>query len=248
MNDIPSQPMKRKLFALLAGLPLFTACVPAEVRAARKAGEEREKAYHDSLTPKERAALQRFHGIGIQLVVDAAAGAEMERVKIYSDNGYSIFGSAGLSQGKQILDVGSARVPLWVRVIWREGSGWSDFPVGDHRRTAYRQGPIPSTAKWVEGVIAGDYTIPVAERIPDEVLESLRKDPGMLRIKFRLHPDGVYFGWDIERRPGYKPGYSVSAVHDMPGGDFQEARIFNGAVVRKGWYIDKNGQKIETDY
>ncbi|MHB0916490.1 MAG: hypothetical protein ACYC39_06705 [Thiobacillus sp.] len=248
MDDIPSQPMKRKLFALLAGLPLFTACVPAEVRAARKAGEEREKVYHDSLTPNEQAMLRRFRGIGIQLVVDAVAGAKMERVKVTNDLGYEIFDKATVSQGKLISDVGSARVPLWVRVTWRDGSGWSDFPVGDHRRTAYRQGPIPGTAEWVEGVIAGDYTIPVAERIPDEVVESLRKDPGMLRIKFRLHPNGVYFGWDIERRPGYKPGYSVSAMHDMPGGDFQEAKIFNGAVVRKGWYVDKNGQRIETVY
>lgn len=220
--------MKRKLLALLAGLPLLTACVSAEVRATRKAGEEREKAYHDSLTPNKRAALRRFRGIGIQLVVDAIAGAEMGGVKIYSDNGYSIFSSGSVALRKRsISDVGSARVPLWVRVTWKK--------------------PIVVSSDW-DGPIIGDYTIPVAERIPDEVLESLRKDPGMLRIKLRLHPNGVYFGWDIERRPGYKPGYSVSAVHDMPGGDFQEARIFNGAVVRKGWYIDKNGQKIETEY
>lgn len=234
MNDIPSQPMKRKFLALLAGLPLFAACVPAEVRAARKAGEEREKAYHDSLSPKEQALLRRFRGISIQLVVDAVAGPEMGGVKIYSDNGYSIFSSGSVALRKRSIgDVGSARVPLWVRVIWREKpkAVWG------------KDGGID----W-EGPIVGDFTLPVAERIPDAVLESMHKDPRMLRIKFRLHPNGVYFGWDIERRPGYKPGYSVSAVHDMPGGDFQEARIFNGAVVRKGWYIGKNGQKIETDY
>ncbi|MDP1862956.1 MAG: hypothetical protein Q8K52_03515 [Thiobacillus sp.] len=226
--------MKRKLLALLAGLPLLTACVPAEVRAARKAGEEREKTYHDSLSPKEQAMLLRFHGIGIQLVVDAVAGAEMEGVKIYSDNGYSIFSSGSVALRKRSIgDFGSARVPLWVRVIWREKPKaiWG------------KNGGID----W-DGPIIGDFTLPIAERIPDAVLESLHKDPGMLRIKFRLHPNGVYFGWDIERRPGYRPGYSVSAVHDMPGGDFQEAKIFNGKAVRKGWYIDKNGQKIETDY
>jgi hypothetical protein len=121
MNDIPSQPMKRKLLALLAGLPLFTACVPAEVRAARKAGEEREKAYHDSLTLNEQATLRRFRGIGIQLVVDAVAGAEMGSVKIYSDNGYLIFSSGSVALRKRaISDVGSARVPLWVKVTWKK--------------------------------------------------------------------------------------------------------------------------------
>ena len=33
------------------------------------------------------------------------------------------------------------------------------------------------------------------------------------------------------------------------GGDFREAHIFNGQVIRKGWYIDpKTGQRIETDF
>jgi hypothetical protein len=35
----------------------------------------------------------------------------------------------------------------------------------------------------------------------------------------------------------------------MAGGDFQEATVFNGKVLRKGWYIHpKTGQKIETDF
>jgi hypothetical protein len=221
---------------MLAGLPLLTACVPAEVRAARKTGEEREKAYHDTLTTNEQATLRRFRGVGIQLVVDALAGARMEGVKIYSDNGYSIFGSAGVSQGKQIRDVGSARVPLWVRVIWREKPKaiWG------------KDGGID----W-DGPIIGDYTIPVAERIPVEVLESLRKDPrGSLRIKFRLHPDGVYFGWDIERRPGYDPSKRAEyrkweeehkmALHFPPGyehtgGDFKESRPAYYLVTETGF-------------
>jgi len=33
------------------------------------------------------------------------------------------------------------------------------------------------------------------------------------------------------------------------GGDFQEAYIYNGKVLRKGWYIHrKTGERIETDY
>lgn len=169
VKNTAHQPIKRKLLAMLAGLPLFTACVPAEVRAARKAGEERRKAYYNSLSPKEQATLQRFRGIGIQLVVDAVEGAKMEGVKIDSDNGYSIFSSGSVSQGKSISDAGSARVPLWVRVVWR------DKP----KAIWGKDGGID----W-DGPIIGDYTIPVAERIPDEVVESLRNDPrGSLRIK-----------------------------------------------------------------
>ena len=101
-------------------------------------------------------------------------------------------------------------------------------------------------------------TIPVADRIPDDLLDDLRRDPkGTLRIKIRLHLEGVLLGWDIERRPGYDPKKRnvygnpifVSAVHSFAGGDFREAEIINGQAVRKGWYIHpKTGQRIETDF
>ncbi len=64
------------------------------------------------------------------------------------------------------------------------------------------------------GDILGDYTIPVASRIPDAVVRDIRKSGGSLRLKFRLKPDGVLFGWDIERFSGGLPR------HTMPGGDF----------------------------
>lgn len=66
------------------------------------------------------------------------------------------------------------------------------------------------------GPARGDYTIPIASRIPDEVLQEIRKGGGGLRLKFRLKPDGVLFGWDIERFSGGLPR------HSMPGGDFLE--------------------------
>jgi len=266
--------MKRKLLALLAGLPLLTACVPVEVRAARKAGEGREKEYHDSLSSKEQALLQRFRGIGIQLVVDAVAGVEMEGVKIYGDNGWQTFSSGSVALRKRSISaVESAGVPLRVQVTWRKNPKaiWG------------KQGGID----W-EGPIIGDYTLPIAERITDTVLESLHKDPGMLRIKFRLHPDGVYFGWDIERRPGFernKKGVYFPPGYEETGGDFKEARVANyrwtpdgfkslptdnphlspegnqylesneyfmppraTLLWEKGWYIDKDGRKVLTDY
>jgi hypothetical protein len=103
-----------------------------------------------------------------------------------------------------------------------------------------------------------DVTVPIASRIPEDLLEDLRRDPkGVLRLKLRIHPDTLLVGWDIERRPGFDPkkrdqfgeAVYVAPVHSFVGGDFREASILNGQVVRKGWYIDpKTGQKIETDF
>lgn len=62
--------------------------------------------------------------------------------------------------------------------------------------------------------LAGDYTIPVASRIPASVFEEIERNGGALRIKFRLKPDGVMLGWDIQRM-----GKHLLQSH-MPGGDF----------------------------
>lgn len=261
MKDTPKQPMKRKLLALLSGLPWLGAC---------RAGPD---PYHTG-DPAEDALRQRFRNLSLELRIDAVAGVEMGNVRITTDLGHHIFGSPKMGAGSvsgrnnSISAVGSARVPRWVRVTWGK--------------------PIVVSSDW-DGPIIGDYTISVADRIPDAVLESLRKDPkGDLRIKFRLHPEGVYFGWEIERRPGYDPkktrtpeGLSIfyPPAYELTGGDFKEARpayylvtetgfvripdmppplseadkaflikhhlytFASGQVREKGWYIDKNGQK-----
>jgi hypothetical protein len=67
----------------------------------------------------------------------------------------------------------------------------------------------------------------------------------------------VLLGWDISERPGFDPNardqfgnqLHVRAVHSYAGGDFREAEIFNGQVVRKGWYIHpKTKQRVELDF
>ncbi len=110
----------------------------------------------------------------------------------------------------------------------------------------------------VTGQLYGQWRVPVAERIPDDLLDDLRANPkGGMRIKFRFHPDGVLLGWDIERRPGFDPNKRdefgnqlfVRAVHSFAGGDFREAQIINGQVVRKGWYVHpKTKQRIDLDF
>jgi hypothetical protein len=71
----------------------------------------------------------------------------------------------------------------------------------------------------------------IADRIPDELLDDLRRDrKGSLRIKVRLHRDGVLLGWDIERRPGFnaqksREGQYYAPAYSHTGGDFKEMQI-----------------------
>ena len=154
------------------------------------------------LTPGGSA--QRLDRIGLVLVVDAVPGAEMRGVAFYNESGGEVFSRAVVTKRNQsVLAFGAGRIPSSVRAIWRENpkpvwgkSGGIDF----------------------EGTIIGDYTIEVAQRIPDAVLTEIRTHGGDLRLKFRLKPDGVLFGWDIEL-----PGGSISTFA-MPGGDFLDTR------------------------
>jgi hypothetical protein len=147
---------------------------------------------------------KRFNHMGAVLVVDAVPDAELEHVKIYDDRGIEIYSSGIVSRRvRGIMALGGIYIPLTVRGVWRRGAGWDKV----------RQ-------VWNEGVIAGDYTIPVAERIPDQVLNDIRAHGGNLRLKFRLKPDGILFGWDIERKA---PLGDIS-IFEMPGGDFLETR------------------------
>ena len=96
------------------------------------------------------------------------------------------------------------------------------------------------------GTVLGDYTVPVASRIPESLLEERRKNGGGFRLKLRIHPDGPLIGWDLSGKLASGPDGSRFR---HAGGDFQEAYIYNGKVLRKGWYIHpKTGERIETDF
>jgi hypothetical protein len=70
------------------------------------------------------------------------------------------------------------------------------------------------------GRVLGDHTLPIASRIPDDFAAALKANKGALRLKFRLKPDGVLFGWDIETRTT-RPGTDYKELkYLMPGGDF----------------------------
>lgn len=146
----------------------------------------------------------RFVGIGAVLVVDATPGAEMEGVVFQDDRGYLIFSSATVSKrNRSIMALGGTYIPRTVRATWGKSRQY-DF----------------GSNSWYGGEITGDYIVPVAQRIPDEILNDIRARRGNLRLKFRLTPNGVLFGWDIERAA---PLGDVS-IFEEPGGDFLETR------------------------
>ena len=222
---------RRKLLAMVCAAAL-PACWRPE-----KTGYEIDLS---KLNPEEKARAHRFRGVdSIDLAIDGF-GRKIG-VNLFDQNG-RLFNSSSEyrpNQADKILrTVGPLSIPVTLRGEWRD-----DSPAGP-RPESTRDGVM-----WGGNVI-GNYTVPVAERIPDALLDELRKNGGQLRLKIRLHDDGLLIGWDIARRPGYKPGGSgVPAVFSMTGGDFKEAIIFNGKAVEKGWYIHpKTGQRIETDF
>lgn len=155
--------------------------------------------------PPTNETQKRFKGIGLTLVTDAVEGAEMLGTQFFADDQeFPFFGQARLVKtNRSIMSFPASNIPQKVRVIWRDNSVALAYPNG---RSGITYG----------GKLLGDYTLPIASRIPDAVLQEIRKNGGGLRLKFRLKPDGVMFGWDIERFSGGLPR------HSMPGGDFLE--------------------------
>jgi hypothetical protein len=155
--------------------------------------------------PAPNESQQRFKGIGLTLVVDAMEGAEMLGVEFFTaEREFPFYAKSRMVRSnREIMSFPGGVVPEKVRVIWRDNDKMIGHPKNDSRNT-------------YGGKILGDYTLPIASRIPDAVLQDIRKNGGGLRLKFRLKPDGVMFGWDIERFSGGLPR------HSMPGGDFLE--------------------------
>lgn len=191
------QTLKRKLAAALLLAPLgamLVACAASAMGRPPQAGQ-----------PQLSPAQQRLNGLGVTLVVDAVEGAEMLGNEFFADGRDSPFYASSVTRkgNRSIMAFPSGVVPERVRVIWRDTS------------TLVRRADNPSKTTYA-GNVLGDHTVLVASRIPDEVVKELRRGGGSLRLKFRLKPDGVLFGWDIERFGGGLP------QHSMPGGDFLE--------------------------
>ncbi len=83
---------------------------------------------------------------------------------------------------------------------------------------------------YYEGEPFLDVQVPIAERIPDVLLDYLRSNPrASMRLKLRLIPETILVGWDIEHRPRFDPklaqeGQYYPPAYSHTGGDFKEAR------------------------
>ena len=187
MNKLKQTPANINLMAIaILTLPLLMNACAAESGKAQMA--------NSSNTEKRLVAGE--------LIVNAVKGAEMLGVEMFADNMDKPFYARAVTRKGNTGKMGFPlpRIPQQVRVIWRKND--------DVRLT---NGKIT-----YGGPLAGDYTIPVASRIPESIFEDIRKNGGALRIKFRLKPDGVMLGWDIQR----KGKYMLQSF--MPGGDFLE--------------------------
>ena len=182
--------------------------------------------------------MHKFRGLrGGQLRVDSLF--RVRGLNIFDEDGHLFFATAGMTPPHRANSSYGADfgVPKFLRFEWRDKTEME--PDG-----ALKRG-LPGRA-FYGGKTLGNYTVPVASRIPESLLEDRRRNGGGFRLKIRIHPDGPLIGWDLERGVGTGP--DGSKFHHA-GGDFQEAYIYNGKVLRRGWYIHpKTGQRFETDY
>jgi hypothetical protein len=198
--------MKRKFLSLLASLPLLNAC---SVNGADNSNTRLPDAYGN-----DQAMRDRFKRVGVgELILDAVN--LKNGVTFYDEKGQVINATGTLAPrrvDKAAYPGGERGVPKTVRATWRTGKFEQKAGGGG----------------WVGGSIIGDYTIPVAERIPDEVLDYIRKNGGALRIKLRLKDDGIMLGWDVQVHRSFKPNAKPEDVgyleYVLPGGDFLDTK------------------------
>jgi len=189
------------------------------------------------LSPEDQAIQHKFRGIYGGVIYFDASGYQKEHITIYNEKG--IFWRSELQIGRgarQSTYTNTLYLPKTIRVEWR-----TDYISGTHGKLNTRGRPDGTNLGWEGGTVLGDYTVPLATRIPDEILDYIRANGGALRIKIRLKDNGVAVGWDVERRvpipnlPADYIGAKNAIVYAMPGGDFREAQIYNGKVTDPGW-------------
>lgn len=203
------QTSRRKLLTVVSLLPLSHALIACNAAALGQ-------------RPMQVSSGDRFKNFGLALVVDAVPGAEILGVEFFADGSERRFYASSVTKkgNRAIMAFPGGKVPESVRVTWRDNG------IGVNRP---RQSGI-----YYDGPMLGDYTFPVASRIPDAVVEEINRNGGGLRLKFRLKPDGVLFGWDIERTPKEAAKYSREEImarnmyfppeYHLVGGDFLDTR------------------------
>jgi hypothetical protein len=195
-----------------------------------------QKSYIE-LSPEDQAIQYKFRGIYGGVLYFNASGSNKENITIYNEKG--VFWRSELQIGRgarKSTYTDAIYLPKEIRVEWR-----TDYKSGTRGKPNSRGRPDGTNLGWEGGTVLGDYTVPLATRIPDEVLDYIRANGGALRVKVRLKDNGVAVGWDVERRvpiPNLPAGYTGAKngiEYVMAGGDFREAQIYNGKVTDPGW-------------
>ena len=206
----PAAPGRRALVAWLACLAVLSAACAAGGPHAGQA----------ELTPEDRALRQKFRGIQGGVLYLDATGSSKTYVMIETHDGRvwqvprNVVSGSG---ARQSTFTDALYIPAAIRVTWRTGE------VRERLNPFGR--PSGDQFGFEGGTVLGDYTVALASRIPDEVLDYIRTRGGALRVKIRLNDDGVAIGWDVEERvpkPNWQPssGARNFIQYSMAGGDF----------------------------
>jgi hypothetical protein len=195
----PKRVHRRPLLLMLAATGL-TAC--DQIKALAQPAE--------SLSDEDKALKRKFPGLnGGQLRVDSLF--ELKGLNIFDERGKLFFSRAGFKppRGNYIGSYGATfGVPKTLRVEWRDKIEMIEDP--------HLEG-IPDGA-FHGGTILGNYTVPVASRIPDDLLDAMRRQEGGFRLKICIHQDGPLIGWDLSQ------GFNLQ--HHV-GGDFIDPALAN---------------------
>jgi hypothetical protein len=212
--------------------------------------EQRTKSGLPPLSEKQRALRYKFRGLnGGELIVDAFG--EKRAVTIFDEHDRLVDARASFSPTNVNMSSYGAEfgVPMSLRAEWRVDGPEVDGVIQNPIRFDEKRG-----RGYTGGIMVGNYTTKVAERVSEALLNEYRTNGGGFRLKIRLHDEGLLVGWDIARRPGFDPekskkGWHFPEKYFMVEGDFHHAIIHNGKVIEPGWYIHpRTKQQIETDF
>ncbi len=245
--------VRRTLIQGMFFLPIVAGCEPRKPEAIN----ERDRA----LTDEERKWKQKFRGMsGGELYADAAP--EKPSVMIFNEQGHLFYkaGLMGVRSNSKHSYGAEFGVPITLRATWRDDE--PSQPGKPENKV------INTGSRYEGGVVLGDVTVPVAERIPDELLDKMRKYQCGFILKLRLTDETLLVGWELRLGKSYPfardthgNAYFRPELDDTAGGDFCERRIVTRAIPPEGasaedirlelpdWIRDKKtGQKVLTGY
>lgn len=242
---------RRKHLQALLALLLCSAC------SKHTPGSEQAQAERLGLSEEDQALQHRFRGIskGGELRVSATYATDMRQM-VYQPNGKlfgPLLGHLGRKGGRTGY-FGDEKYGLPLPKYLRYQRFSKDIPKKMGGGYWFRQR--------YDGPPEVDVIVPVATRIPDEVLDRIRKYKGGLILKLRLTPETILVGWEIAGMKDFPhkiDNFGKTIITDddlMIGGDFCEKQVYTGyingkahRIVQQGWQIDpKTGKKIEMDY